>query len=277
MNKKWKSNKFCGKSAYFSPEVALKKVNFDAKSNDIFCLGVCFFMVCYVFVRVSIVLYLKRDMYIKVLIGSAPWESASIKDPGFVCIMDGKITGLLHQWRKSSFVTKEILQLFHSFFKFEHDRITMTELKGNKWIYPNQNQHETQSAHEEQTENHVEIKEKEMEHKYQDARSEQVSMRMDDECKSNDIMRSCTDKEVHTLAVNLNRSFRKLRKRSLAKDAILALIQHNIMLSKDCNGKLECREYLQELLSNGYVIENKTNLHCITYQLDSNKCRSKSK
>ena len=134
---------------------------------------------------------MKRDEYIKVLIGSAPWESASIKDPGFVCIMDGKIKSLLHEWQKLSFVTQEILQLFNSFFKFEQDRITMKELKRNKWIYPSQNQHK--SAHEEQTENHIEIKEKETEHKYQGTRSEQVSMRMDDEFKSNDILTSCTD------------------------------------------------------------------------------------
>lgn len=42
----YKSNKFCGKSCYKSPEVTSKnkRKGFNAKLNDIWCLGVCLFM-----------------------------------------------------------------------------------------------------------------------------------------------------------------------------------------------------------------------------------------
>ena len=47
--KNWKSDKYCGKRNYQSPEITLghneeNKKYFNAKKNDIFCLGVCFFM-----------------------------------------------------------------------------------------------------------------------------------------------------------------------------------------------------------------------------------------
>eukprot|EP00486_Rosalina_sp_Unknown_P008310 CAMPEP_0201594492 /NCGR_PEP_ID=MMETSP0190_2-20130828/191789_1 /ASSEMBLY_ACC=CAM_ASM_000263 /TAXON_ID=37353 /ORGANISM="Rosalina sp." /LENGTH=371 /DNA_ID=CAMNT_0048054119 /DNA_START=71 /DNA_END=1182 /DNA_ORIENTATION=+ len=40
------STKFCGKNNYKSPEVLNKKKKFDAKQNDIWCLGVTLFMTC---------------------------------------------------------------------------------------------------------------------------------------------------------------------------------------------------------------------------------------
>ena len=36
----WMSNKFCGKRRYKSPEVAKKRGQFNARCNDVFCLGV---------------------------------------------------------------------------------------------------------------------------------------------------------------------------------------------------------------------------------------------
>ena len=70
------------------------------------------------------------------IIGSAPWKSASIKDPAFVSIMDGNIIGLLATWQKLTHCNAEIIHLFNSFFKYEKDRITLKELKRNRWIYP---------------------------------------------------------------------------------------------------------------------------------------------
>ena len=45
-NSSFQSSKYCGKTNYQSPEITAKKKSFNAKSNDIFCLGVCLFMVC---------------------------------------------------------------------------------------------------------------------------------------------------------------------------------------------------------------------------------------
>ena len=109
----WKSNKYCGKQGYKSPEVALKKKLFDAKSNDIFCLGVCFFMM---------------------IIGNPPWNISKDTDSSFHHIWNGKLLNVLSSWNKLSFVNKEIVELFQSFFKSEDERITLQQLKNCKWL-----------------------------------------------------------------------------------------------------------------------------------------------
>merc|ERR1712154_480879 len=38
------SSKFCGKRNYKSPEIIMKKRKFDAKKNDVWCIGICLFM-----------------------------------------------------------------------------------------------------------------------------------------------------------------------------------------------------------------------------------------
>merc|ERR1712154_596366 len=63
----FRSNKFCGKTNYRSPEIN-KKVIFCAKSNDIWCLGICLFML---------------------LIGRSPWSTAIDSDPIFAAGMKG--------------------------------------------------------------------------------------------------------------------------------------------------------------------------------------------
>ena len=85
-NGNFKSNKFCGKLGYKSPEV-IQKRQFNAIQNDIWCIGLCLFIL---------------------LIGSAPFESASFEDHRFVLIMNGKIKKVLKHWNKSQFVNKEI-------------------------------------------------------------------------------------------------------------------------------------------------------------------------
>ena len=69
--------------------------NFDAKSNDIFCLGVCLFMVCSVFLLSPSMFPFNYILFVHILqiiIGSAPWStSASMNDPAFECIVDGNL------------------------------------------------------------------------------------------------------------------------------------------------------------------------------------------
>ena len=108
----WSSNKFCGKQSYKSPEIALKKV-FNAQKNDIWCLGICLFMM---------------------IIGSAPWSIAMPSDPSFVHMMNGNILWVLNGWKKLSYIDKDIIHLFQLFFKYENQRITMEQLKKCKWL-----------------------------------------------------------------------------------------------------------------------------------------------
>lgn len=108
----WISNKFCGKRNYKSPEIALKQV-FNAQSNDMWCLGICLFMM---------------------IIGSAPWSIAIQSDPSFIHIMNGNLLLVLDSWKKLSYVDKDLIQLFDSFFKYENERITMEQLKKCKWL-----------------------------------------------------------------------------------------------------------------------------------------------
>ena len=108
------SNKYCGKNCYKSPEVTSKKENFNAKSNDIWCVGVCLFMM---------------------LIGSCPWQKTNINDPSFKSIVIKKeIKQLLLHWKRLNYVNKHILNLFNDIFQFEEKRINLQQIKRSKWL-----------------------------------------------------------------------------------------------------------------------------------------------
>eukprot|EP01084_Bolivina_argentea_P193733 332357_1 len=113
----FESNKYCGKPNYKSPEVtrySSQKRRFSAKSNDVWCLGVSFFMM---------------------MIGSAPWKKAVKYDPRFVEIMKGDVAGLLSAWNRLHYVNHEILELFSLFFKSERKRVDIDTLKESEWCY----------------------------------------------------------------------------------------------------------------------------------------------
>ena len=112
-NPSFSSCKYCGKTGYKSPEIISKKSKFNAKSNDIWCVGVCLFMM---------------------IIGAAPWKKASKKDPCFNWIMNGKIIELLSSWNKLCHVNLELISLFQSFFKYEKQRINLNSIKNCKWL-----------------------------------------------------------------------------------------------------------------------------------------------
>ena len=65
---RFESSKFCGKIAYQCPEM-LRREEFDARCADVWCIGVCLFMMT---------------------VGTAPWRSASDCDEhfkvSFVCV-----------------------------------------------------------------------------------------------------------------------------------------------------------------------------------------------
>ena len=81
--------------------------------NDLWCLGVSLFIL---------------------LIGSAPFKSASFEDQRFLLIMNGKLKKVLKHWNKLHFVNKEIISLLELFFKFEKNRISLEEIKRHPWL-----------------------------------------------------------------------------------------------------------------------------------------------
>eukprot|EP00484_Ammonia_sp_Unknown_P020477 CAMPEP_0197045560 /NCGR_PEP_ID=MMETSP1384-20130603/21393_1 /TAXON_ID=29189 /ORGANISM="Ammonia sp." /LENGTH=341 /DNA_ID=CAMNT_0042477187 /DNA_START=57 /DNA_END=1079 /DNA_ORIENTATION=- len=104
--------KFCGKTNYQSPEVALKRVAFDALKNDVFCLGVCAFMM---------------------LIGCQPWNTAKVSDPAFVHCVNGRTSALLDAWNVAHYANPQIIELFSLCFQYEKKRATLQQLKDCKW------------------------------------------------------------------------------------------------------------------------------------------------
>jgi len=110
-------NKYCGKTNYKSPEIISKKKKFNAKSNDIWCLGICLFMM---------------------IIGSNPWKKASIKDPSFNYIMNKEnkdaLIELFDSWNRLDYVDGKIVVLFQSIFKYEKDRCGLSEIQRCSWL-----------------------------------------------------------------------------------------------------------------------------------------------
>lgn len=102
------SSKYCGKEQYKSPEIVNKKKHFNAKSNDIWCLGICLF---------------------KMMIGCAPWNVASESDASFKSIMDGQLVKVLTTWQKTNYANQALLRLFGLFFKNENERITLKAIR----------------------------------------------------------------------------------------------------------------------------------------------------
>ena len=113
INNKWRSNKFVGKIGYKAPEIAARHQYFNAKSNDIFCVGVCLFMM---------------------LLGNAPWHIAHKRDPLFIHMFNGNIKHVINAWGKLHYVNDDLLDLIQSFFKYEDERICLKDIKNHPWL-----------------------------------------------------------------------------------------------------------------------------------------------
>jgi len=113
-NKAFQSKKFCGKQCYQSPEIT-KQTEFDARKNDIWCLGVCLFML---------------------ITGNAPFRSSSENDPYFKLTMadNGNITTLMKKWNKMEYLNDDLVQLLQSIFQYEEKRATLKDIKESKWL-----------------------------------------------------------------------------------------------------------------------------------------------
>eukprot|EP01083_Nonionella_stella_P020792 57690_1 len=112
-NHRFASSKYCGKRCYASPEISSHKERFDAQRNDVWCVGVCFFMM---------------------VIGSAPFQQSVETDDMFNMIMNGELITLLSHWEKLHFVNVDIMRLLSMFFKWEEHRCTIQNLKQCHWL-----------------------------------------------------------------------------------------------------------------------------------------------
>jgi len=111
------ANKYVGKTGYKSPEVTKRKKDFDAKANDVWCLGVTLFMM---------------------LTGAAPWLVADVSDELFVCTMKGKMKPVLTAWKIFDHVGDTAVNLLSRIFVDEELRIGLDCISKHIWMI-NQN------------------------------------------------------------------------------------------------------------------------------------------
>ena len=102
-----------GKKHYRSPEVVSANKPFDAKKNDIHCLGVCLF---------------------QMITFGQPWMIASKDDKCFAAIKNGQMAQLLSAWKKDRFVDADLLHLFDGFFQSEDKRISLEQIRNCAWL-----------------------------------------------------------------------------------------------------------------------------------------------
>eukprot|EP00483_Globobulimina_turgida_P000787 UN00788 len=109
------SNKNTGKKQYKSPELLSQK-QFDAKANDIWCFGVCIFMIA---------------------TGCPPWDVADKTDKTFNYVMKYSIEDLLTYWKIIDDVDDDLIHLLDSIFQCQQDRISIYDIKNH--IYTDHN------------------------------------------------------------------------------------------------------------------------------------------
>lgn len=110
------SHNFVGKPAYFSPEIANRDAHgFNAKSNDIWCLGVCLFMLS---------------------VGGHPFQSSLKSDPAFQLIVDDAdgVKKLLQRWKMIHYVSAELIDLIQATLRYEANRIDLDGMKESAWL-----------------------------------------------------------------------------------------------------------------------------------------------
>jgi len=109
------TQKNAGKTPYKSPEMIVSDPpkRFCAAANDTWCLGVCLFMM---------------------LTGGTPFVKADVSDKNFQFVMRGQLSAVLKAWKRTQFVDPHMMQVLHSIFKCEPQRISMAKLKQHPWL-----------------------------------------------------------------------------------------------------------------------------------------------
>ena len=109
----FKCNKYVGKKLYKSPEIYSKNGYFDARSADVWSLGVCLYML---------------------LINSPPFTEANLKCQYFKCIIQGKLEYVLKKWNKIHYVNHYSIDLFNKIFVYENKRINIQNILIHPYI-----------------------------------------------------------------------------------------------------------------------------------------------
>uniref|UniRef100_A0A7S0TCL4 Protein kinase domain-containing protein n=1 Tax=Elphidium margaritaceum TaxID=933848 RepID=A0A7S0TCL4_9EUKA len=104
------TRKNCGKQNYKSPECLKGRDLFDAKKNDIFCLGVSLFMM---------------------MVGAPPWSMADESDALYTYMTNGLMKDVLVQWNKSARMDDHFIDLEERIFAPEARRISLSEIRNH--------------------------------------------------------------------------------------------------------------------------------------------------
>eukprot|EP00485_Elphidium_margaritaceum_P002541 CAMPEP_0202694766 /NCGR_PEP_ID=MMETSP1385-20130828/8537_1 /ASSEMBLY_ACC=CAM_ASM_000861 /TAXON_ID=933848 /ORGANISM="Elphidium margaritaceum" /LENGTH=349 /DNA_ID=CAMNT_0049350669 /DNA_START=41 /DNA_END=1090 /DNA_ORIENTATION=+ len=107
------SNRCVGKTLYKSPECTKAKKHFNAKMNDIWCLGVCLFMMA---------------------TGLCPWQMAHPDDETYSMMTNGFMKGVLKTWDLLHYVDDDLIDLLECIFQPESSRITIAEIEKHSWL-----------------------------------------------------------------------------------------------------------------------------------------------
>lgn len=107
--------RFVGKPTYWSPEIASHDDHskFNAKSNDIWCLGVCLYMLA---------------------VGGHPFQTASAEDASFKTIVNDGVEMLLKKWKMNHYVSSEMAKCMRLLFRYEGDRVDLEGLRQSEWL-----------------------------------------------------------------------------------------------------------------------------------------------
>eukprot|EP01083_Nonionella_stella_P070198 187720_1 len=108
-NRSFRSNKHCGKAQYKSPEIVAKKQGFDARSNDIWCMGVCMFQLC---------------------TGISPWDRADESDANYAFVQNCGLREAMRHWDVLNTVDRTIFPILEAILLLkEDDRASLPEIK----------------------------------------------------------------------------------------------------------------------------------------------------
>lgn len=114
-------NKYGGKLAYLSPQIACHQKSFQANKSDIWSLGVVFFAVA---------------------VGKMPYEKPKETDNAFKYIMHGKISELMRSLKCLMYVSKDMLDLMHHMLIYdEYNRFNIEQVLAHPWFSAYQKQH----------------------------------------------------------------------------------------------------------------------------------------
>eukprot|EP01084_Bolivina_argentea_P128248 226725_1 len=107
------SSKHSGKKQYYSPEVVAKQKQYDAKKNDVWCAGICLFMLFF---------------------GCAPWEQAHSQEAAFDHIMSGNLVEVLLAWDLLMYLDVKGIDLLRSLFEYEKDRMSVDQMAKHQFL-----------------------------------------------------------------------------------------------------------------------------------------------